>query len=52
VPHFYVDLPDILKLMNGFDIERIRHIDDCYYDGTPRNSKHYHVTASKKNNRQ
>lgn len=48
VPHFYIDLPGILKLMSGFAIERVRHIDDCYHDGEARNSKHYHITAAKK----
>lgn len=43
VPHFYVSLDDILKLLEGFFIINIRHIDDCYFDGMKRNNKHYYI---------
>ena len=46
VPHFYVDLDDILDLFSNYDIERIRYIDDCYFDGKKQNCKHYFLTAS------
>jgi len=43
IPHFYVTLNDILRLFADFDIERIRHTDDCYFDGKEQNSKHYFI---------
>jgi len=45
IPHYYVDLDDIIRIFSDFEIERIRHIDDCYYGGSTRNSKHYYLTA-------
>ena len=45
VPHFYVSLNDILDLFADFDIERIRHTDDCYFSGRIQNSKHYFISA-------
>ena len=43
--HFYVDLDDIIALLFDFEIESIRHIDDCYLAGHRQNSKHYFVLA-------
>lgn len=45
IPHFYVTLDDILDLFSDFEIERIRHIDDCYFSGRKQNSKHYFISA-------
>lgn len=45
IPHFYVTLQDILKLFADFKIDRIRHTDDCYFEGTEQNSKHYFILA-------
>lgn len=45
VPHFYVTMDDILDLFKSFDIERIRHVDDCYFSGRKQNSKHYFISA-------
>ncbi|WMJ22141.1 class I SAM-dependent methyltransferase [Paludicola sp. MB14-C6] len=45
VPHFYVNLKDVLHLFTDFEIERIRHTDDCYFNGQQQNSKHYFITA-------
>ena len=45
IPHFYVALDDILALFSDFEIEKIRHTDDCYYAGRKQNSKHYFVSA-------
>ena len=45
LPHFYVNLDDVIKLMAGFELIRIRHIDDCYYGGEKHNSKHYFIEA-------
>ena len=47
VPHFYVDLDDIVNLFKNMDMEllRIRHVDDCYREGQKRNSKHYFILA-------
>jgi len=46
IPHFYVDTDDIFTLLKDFNIERIRHTDDCYYDGQRRNSKHYYISGT------
>ena len=46
IPHFYVTLDDIIDLLTDYDIDRIRHIDDCYFTGKKQNSKHYFITAS------
>ena len=48
IPHFYVDINDLLELFDDYQIERIRHVDDCYFDGQIRNSKHYFVSAKLK----
>jgi len=48
IPHFYVTLQDILKLFEDFEIERIRHTDDCYFEGREQNSKHYFILAKSK----
>lgn len=45
IPHFYVTLQDILELFVDFEIERIRHTDDCYFSGKDQNSKHYYILA-------
>lgn len=47
LPHYYVDKDDIVSLMEGFRLLNVRHIDDCYYQGNWRNSKHYFIEASK-----
>lgn len=43
VPHFYVDLDDIPPLFADFEITRIRHVDNCYFNGRKQNNKHYFV---------
>lgn len=45
IPHFYVTLDDILQLFKDFEIESIRHTDDCYFNGQKQNSKHYFILA-------
>ena len=45
VPHFYVNLEDVLALFKGFEFIKVRHIDDCYFDGKVTNSKHYFLLA-------
>ena len=45
VPHYFVDLNDIERLLKNFEIKRIRHIDDCYFQGKNQNSKHYYIEA-------
>lgn len=49
IPHFYVELDDIIDIFKtiNFEILRIRHSDDCYFDGGKRNNKHYFVSARK-----
>ena len=46
IPHFYVSLDDILILLSHYEIERIRHTDDCFYSGKKQNSKHYFISAA------
>lgn len=46
IPHFYVTLEDIISLFANYDIERVRHTDDCYLFGKKQNSKHYFISAS------
>lgn len=48
LPHFYVDMDDITSLTSGFELVRVRHIDDCYYGGERHNSKHYFIEANNK----
>jgi len=45
VPHYYVELNDIERMLCDFTIIRIRHIDDCYLDNHKQNSKHYYIEA-------
>ncbi len=45
IPHFYVTLDDIISLFHNFEIDRIRHTDDCYFEGKKQNSKHYFIIA-------
>lgn len=45
VPHYFVDLEDVLRLFGDFDIEFINHINYCYMDGRIIDSKHYYVMA-------
>ena len=47
IPHFYVNLDDILSLFSDFTIESIRHIDECFFSGQKQNSKHYFILAKK-----
>jgi SAM-dependent methyltransferase len=48
IPHFYVNLDDVLHLLKDFEIERIRHTDDCFFNRQKQNSKHYFITAKLK----
>lgn len=49
IPHFYVTIDDILELFKDCSIIRIRHVDDCYFDGGKRCSKHYFILGSRGN---
>ena len=46
IPHFYVTLDDIIDLFANFEIEGIRHTDDCYFAGKKQNCKHYFISAN------
>lgn len=46
IPHFFVTLDDIIDLLADYNIDRIRHTDDCYLSGKKQNSKHYFISAS------
>lgn len=47
IPHFYVTIDDVLKLFGKFEMQSIRHVDDCYFEGEKRNSKHYFILAKR-----
>jgi len=47
IPHFYVGQEDIERLLSGFRLVRVRHVDDCFFQGGWRNSKHYFIEAVK-----
>ena len=47
IPHFFTDLDGLLQLFSNFEIIRIRHVDDCWFDGARRKSKHYFLLAGK-----
>lgn len=47
IPHFFVDLDDVLHLFVDFEMIHIRHVDDCWFDGAKRKSKHYFLLAKK-----
>ena len=46
VPHFFADPALIDELFSDFELIRVRHIDDCYYNGTWKNQKHYFIEAA------
>ncbi len=48
VPHFFADPELIEELFADFELIKVRHIDDCYYDGTWKNQKHYFIEAAVK----
>lgn len=45
VPHVFVELDEIPELFAGFTLLRIRHTDDCWFDGRRQSSKHYFLLA-------
>lgn len=45
VPHYFVDKEDIISLFEGFELIKVRHIDDCCYGGVWKNQKHYFIEA-------
>ena len=47
IPHYYVDKDDITRLMKDFQLIRVRHVDDCFFQGQWRNSRHYFIEAVK-----
>lgn len=51
IPHFYVTLDDIITMFRNYEIEKIRHTDDCYFAGNKQNSKHYFIMAKLKSKR-
>ncbi len=46
IPHYYVDLDDVIRLFKNFTINRVRHIDDCFFENRIQNSKHYYIDAT------
>ena len=50
IPHFFVNLDDLLELFSVFEMIQIRHVDDCWFDGAKRKSVHYFLLARKPGN--
>ncbi len=48
VPHFFADKEMIEELFADFTLIKVRLIDDCFYDGTWKNQKHYFIEAAVK----
>lgn len=48
VPHFYVNLNDIIKYFFNFELIHIRHVNDCCILGKTQNDAHYYIEAIKK----
>lgn len=46
VPHYHVDLDDIIRLFKRFSINGIKHIDDCFFENRKQNRKHYYIEAT------
>lgn len=46
VPHFFVDLDDVKLLFQpDFELLRVRHVDNCIFEGIVQNNAHYHIWA-------
>lgn len=47
VPHFFVDTDDVLNLLPnfGFEVQRIRHIDESYIKDKGQGGCHYYIEA-------
>lgn len=45
VPHFFIDIEGIKTLFAGFELKKIRHIDECFSDGVWRDQKSYFIEA-------
>lgn len=48
VPHYFADPKCIEELFEGFELIKIRHIDDCYHEGKWHLQKHYFIEAKVK----
>lgn len=46
IPHFYVNMEDILRLFRDFELHTVRHIDEGYFEGKVQKSTHYFIYAS------
>ena len=45
VPHYFCDPEDIKELFAGFELVKVRHIDDCFFGGKWKLQKHYFIEA-------
>lgn len=48
VPHFYVNLDDILSLFSNFEIEIVKHTGYCFINSQKQDAKYYYINAKKK----
>ncbi|MBR6336633.1 MAG: methyltransferase domain-containing protein, partial [Ruminococcus sp.] len=46
VPHFFADKCNINELFSDFKLISVRHVDDCFTDGSWKNQKHYFIEAA------
>jgi len=44
IPHYFVDEPEIRRLMSGFEILRLKHVEEIW---DSRRSRHYFVLGRK-----
>lgn len=45
VPHYYVELNDILDFLCNFDIVQIKQVNNCFFGGSKQNRVHYYIEA-------
>lgn len=45
IPHFCINYEELLALFQDFQIQSIRHIEDCYLNGKRKHTYHYYITA-------
>ncbi len=47
IPHYHVNLDDIIQLFSDCTLLQVRHTDDCFFDGKKQNRKHYFILGRK-----
>lgn len=47
IPHFHVNLDDVLRLLSDFTLLDVRHTNDCFLEGRKQDSKHFFILGKK-----